>query len=691
MAATHFEPDNPIKRGSLPSDGHGGNGYSDRSTGQFVEGSEVGVQYWLEQGQVLASPRFQQLRSLDTILETLAAALGKGASAAIKGAWGFDLVCDATDEETVERLRQGKYCGGESCAPGQVPLAIMVRDLPTARRYGGVVQREAAALTQLGAPIVLLQAVKAAPSTVPLAGAVTKAMTQAPTTVGIMLPPKRLYQQLMDRVNFPLIVTSGKLAGEAPCTDNHQARSQLGAIADYFLISDQQVSHGADGSIVQVVDFPGQQPKQDYLQVVRRSRGYGARVIDLPPGFEATPPILAMGPTFDNTIALVRGGRALLSRHMGDLNTASALQTYQSALVHHCTLWNFNPHRVATEAHPDYHPTKLGREWQQDQRPTVSIQHHHAHLAACLIDNQIHLAAEPMLALVLDDFGYGCDDTLWGGELLWGNYQEMMRLGCLRPVPQLSGFASQRYPWMLPLSRALASKRSLTSSCGWLLGEVAALLDLPQSDDRHSRVVLENLAREVITDEALATLTQSIGQRVRLSGEPGGGQDNSMEQWTNQGEQIFSPASVAYPFPVLAIAPPAPPPSCEFPLCSASVDLPPSTPFLHLDPSPMWSALMMDLRHHCPPSVIAAKMYRGLGEGLTRWIAMAHQLAPFSSNNTVALTGSVFRSRLLLQLLVPQLQHQGLQVLVHRDVPTGDGGVSLGQAAIAAAQSLERQ
>ena len=687
MAAAHFEPDDPIKQGAVPPEGPAAREHRDRSTDQLVEGIEVGVHYWLEQGQVLSSPRFQRQQSLETVLETLGLALERGAIAAIKGLWGFDLVCNATDEEAVERLRQGKYCEGERCPPerGKRALAIMVRDLPPARCYGVVGDREAAALTQLGAPIVLVRGIKPPGAAVPLAEAVIKSIsqtstppsTQFPTTVGVMLPPNGLYRRLMDQVDFPLVVTSGNLVGEAPCADNHQVRAQLGAIADYFLMSDQPVSQGCDASIVQVVDFPDQgnhpsQQGQDYLQVVRRSRGYGARVIDLPPGFEPTPPILAMGPTFDNTIALVRGGRALLSRHIGDLNTASALQAYQSALTHHCTLWNFNPHRVATETHPDYHPTKLGREWQQDQRPTVSIQHHHAHLASCHIDNQITLAAKPVLALVLDDFGYGCDDTLWGGELLWGNYQEMTRLGCLKPVPQLSGFAPQRYPWMLPLSRALTHKRPFTSSCGWLLGEVAALLDLPQSGDRHSRLMLENLARDVITNAHIATLGQ--GDLMAQQDKP-----------RNCGRQNFPSAS--YPFPVLAIVPPVNA-SCEFPLCSASVDLPSSTPFLHLDPSPMWSALTMDLRHGCPPSTVAAKVYRGLSEGLTRWVAMARQLAPFSSTDTIALTGSVFQSRLLLQLLVPQLQRQGLQVLTHREVPTGDGGVSLGQGAIAAAQSL---
>ncbi|MEM9245040.1 MAG: Sua5/YciO/YrdC/YwlC family protein [Cyanobacteria bacterium P01_F01_bin.153] len=461
MAAAHFEPDDPIQQGALPTEGHTSKEHRDRPTGQFGEGGEVGVQYWLEQGQVLSSARFQRQQPLEMVLETLGSALGKGAIAAIKGAWGFDLVCNATDGEVVERLRQGKYCGGERCPPGQgrKALAIMVRDLPTARCYGVVGDREAAALTQLGTPIVLLRGETSPGSAVPLAETVSQSITQTSTqpsmTVGVMLPPNLLYQQLMDQVGFPLVVTSGNLVGEAPCADHHQVRNQLGAIADYFLMSDQPVSQGCDASIVQVVDFPHQknqfnqenqsdQRGQDYLQVVRRSRGYGARVIDLPPGFETTPPILAMGPTFDNTIALVRGGRALLSRHIGDLNTASALKAYQSALTHHCTLWNFNPHRIATETHPDYHPTKLGREWQQDQRPTVSIQHHHAHLASCLIDNQIPLTTKPVLALVLDDFGYGCDDTLWGGELLWGNYREMTRLGCLKPDSWGTGFRHPR-------------------------------------------------------------------------------------------------------------------------------------------------------------------------------------------------------------------------------------------------------
>ncbi|MEM9771896.1 MAG: hypothetical protein AAF889_09940, partial [Cyanobacteria bacterium P01_D01_bin.73] len=280
------------------------------------------------------------------------------------------------------------------------------------------------------------------------------------------------------------------------------------------------------------------------------------------------------------------------------------------------------------------------------------------------------------------------------GELLWGNYGQMTRLGRLKPVPQLSGFAAQRHPWMLTPSKPSASsatayRRPLTSSCGWLLGEVASLLDLPQSGDRHRRLMLEDLAREVLTDDVIEAIAHgSWGQEQRGSRERYLPAINFAGSFSGN----FSTVDAAYPFPVLAINTPANHNhrGCEFPLCSASVELPSPIPFSQLDPSPMWSALMMDLHHKRPHTTIAAKLHCGLAVGLAQWVATARQPSPMSQSRTIALTGSVFQNRLLLQLLVPQLQKQGLDVLLHREVPMGDGGVSLGQAAIAAAQSLEQ-
>ncbi|MEM1427124.1 MAG: Sua5/YciO/YrdC/YwlC family protein, partial [Cyanobacteria bacterium P01_H01_bin.130] len=475
--------------------------------------------------RVPSSPHFHGQSSLDETLATVEAALQAGAIAAIKASWGFDLVCDATNGEAVRRLRTAK---------GTVlPLALMVRNGAIARQYASVGDLEAQALQQPGAPIVILNAQpqSSAPSqqesqTSPLAPGIRPpgSITAVQNTLGIMLPPNTLYQRLLERLDHPLMVTSGNLAGGVPGVDNHQVRLQLEAIADYFLMNNQPVTHSVEASVVQVLSFPAeseakslhqashQVPRQDLeapasaqqLQVIRRSRGQASTLIRLPRGFETAPPILAMGPTFDNTIALLRRNHAVLSRHLGHLDTASGLQAYQAALNHHRHLWNFDPKLVAVEAHPDYHPTKLGREWHQDAHPTVAVQHHHAHLAACLIDNQIPLTTAPVLALVLDDFGYGDDGTLWGGELLWGSYQSLVRLGSLRPVPLPANRLKRRHPWPWALTQTLTQSRPHTSSIGWLLGEVAVTMGLVRDTDSHGLLLLEGLAHQELSKRPAA-------------------------------------------------------------------------------------------------------------------------------------------------------------------------------------------
>ena len=684
MAASTSGPADPNSHLSSPV--RLGNGGDRQRGGDVGLPNERDVQYWLEHTHIPTSPRFQERCALQDTLGTAAAALREGAVIAIKGAWGFDLVCDATQRLAVNQLRQGK----QNKTPCRTPFAVMVRDLAMAEQWAVVGDREAAALTQPGFPIVLLRS-RRSPKCQHFANLVTHHHPGSGQGVGIMLAPSPLHRQLMDHLEVPLAITSGNPAGDSPCVDNHQARRQLGAIADYFLMSNQRVSHGVEASVVQVVTLPASSPSpkqnsqehnsqaqnpESHLQVIRRSRGYTTQIIDLPAGFDAAPPILAMGPTFNNTIALVRGRHGILSQHLGNLDTAAALRTYQTALDYHQQLWNFDPKVVAVDSHPDYHPTQMGREWQQDQRPIVTIQHHHSHVAACLVDNQVPLDTKPVLALVLDDFGYGCDDTLWGGELLWGNYSHMDRLGCFKPVPHLSGFATKRYPWTLSLTKTLAQKRPLTSSCGWLFGEVASMLDLPQGSDSDGRLILEDLAREVLTDTVLEAMgIQAIAHPPYFSGADFPGVDG------------------AYPFPIAAIASQNhPAPSSPNPNWLGG-----TLPFLQLDPSPMWSALMMDVHQKCAPSLIAAKVHRGLAMGLAQWVARARS-PEFSSPltqvpntlDTIVLTGSVFQNRLLLQLLIPQLRQQGLRVLIHRDVPMGDGGVALGQVAIAAAQSLGR-
>ena len=282
-----------------------GNGWGEGQSPESISPESIDriqYQYWLEHTRVPSSPRFHGQSCLDDTLTTLEAALQKGAIAAIKAPWGFDLVCDATNGEAVRRLRDGKGT--------MLPLALMVRNGAIARQYATVGELEAQALQQPGAPIVVLRAQpqNAPQDAVPDEGIAAEIRPSGEIaalrdTLGIMLPPNALYQKLLDQLDHPLMITSGNLAGGVPGVDNHQVRLQLGAIADYFLMNNQPVSHSVEASIVQVLSLsptpeakssdpdlasgqtlaPSAQTQQ--LQVIRRSRGQASTLIQLPDGF----------------------------------------------------------------------------------------------------------------------------------------------------------------------------------------------------------------------------------------------------------------------------------------------------------------------------------------------------------------------------------------------------------------------
>jgi len=571
-----------------------------------------------------------------------------GGVVAVKALGGFHLACDATDAAAVARLRQAKR-------RGEKPFALMARDLAVIRRYAVVTDADAAALGGVAAPIVVLEEKETPP---PLVGGGVTYVAPLPgiapglTSLGFMLPSTPLHHLLLRDIDRPLVMTSGNLADEPQCIDNDEALTRLHGIADHVLLHDRDIARRVDDSVVRVMGGS--------VRVLRRARGYAPAPLPLPTGFDAAPPLLAMGGELKSTFSLLRDGEAVLSHHMGDLENAPSFADYRRSIEQYRALFAHIPAAIAVDCHPDYLSTKHGRDLAgRDALPIIAVQHHHAHLAACLAENGIPLDTGPVLGIVLDGLGWGDDGTIWGGEFLRGDYRGFQRLACLKPVAMPGGAQAIREPWRnayahiaavlgwtrftaayggTELARFLAGKplavldgmiarginTPLSSSCGRLFDAVAAAVGLCRD-----RALYEGQAAMMLEAEADTAAADDDG--------------------------------AAYPFAISDAS------------CAG---------LLHLDPAPLWAALLDDIAGGAPVPLIAGRFHAGLA------IALSRMVAALGVTGRVALSGGVFQNKLLLEQVMRRLTAQGLDVLTHRLVPANDGGLALGQAAVAAARLL---
>ncbi len=396
-------------------------------------------------------------------------------------------------------------------------------------------------------------------------------------------------------------------------------------------------------------------------RVLRRARGYAPAPIRLPAGFDGGPDLLAFGGELKATFCLVKDGEAILSQHQGDLENAATYDDYLKHLALYRDLFEHAPQALVIDRHPDYLSAKLGRaRAQQDRLPLIEVQHHHAHIAACLAENRRPPDAAPVLGIVLDGLGWGVDDTIWGGEFLLAGYADYQRLARFKPIAMPGGAQAVREPWRnlyahlmaafgpdadshmpMELHNFFAGKprplvdRMLTgginaplaSSCGRLFDAVAAALDIARERQAYEGEAAARL-------EALATAAADDG--------------------------------AAYPFAM-----------------ATAVD-----GQLDLDPAPLWRALLHDIAQGVTATQIALRFHLGLAEALC---AVAQRLARRDGAprfDTVALSGGCFHNGILFERTAARLRGAGFTVLTHAEVPAGDGGLALGQAAVGLARLI---
>jgi hydrogenase maturation protein HypF len=371
---------------------------------------------------------------------------------------------------------------------------------------------------------------------------------------------------------------------------------------------------------------------------------------------------LAFGGELKNTFCLIRDGQAILSQHLGDLEDAKTAREYERTLALYLDLFQVVPEALAVDLHPDYRSTLIGRDRAaRDGLPLIGVQHHHAHLASTLADNGWPLDAGPVLGILLDGLGYGSDGTLWGGEFLLGDYLDVERTAHLKPVAMPGGTRAILEPW-----RNLYAH--LESAGGWdaWRARFTGLEPIERLDAKPLGILSTLIARGLN-----APLSSSAG---RLFDAVAAALDVGGEVLTFEGQAAIALESLAavamnrvvdgYPFARSTA------PTGEI-----------------LDPAPLWDALLEDLSRGRPPEEIAAAFHVGLATAL---ITLARDLASHHEISTVALSGGVFQNRLLLESVMSRLEADGLRVLLQRQVLANDGGLSLGQAAVAAARVLSR-
>jgi len=576
-------------------------------------------------------------------IDATRALLEAGHIVALKGLGGYHLACDATRGDVVARLRQRKHREAK-------PFALMARDLDVVRRYAVVSPEEARLLTSPEAPVVLLA----------MGGEETLPESVAPghRTLGFMLPTTPLHLLLLEGIGRPLVMTSGNLSDAPPVIDDEDASARLSSIADHVLVHDRAIANRVDDSVVRVMGGRG--------RVLRRARGYAPSPITLPEGFDAAPSLLAFGGDLKATFCLLSRGKAVLSQHLGDLHDADTLDDYRKNLALYSTLFQHAPRLLVRDLHPDYASSGLAEERAAaDGLPVERVQHHHAHAAACLAENGWPLQGPPVLAIVLDGLGLGENDELWGGEFLLADYRRATRLAALEAVALLGGDQAAREPW-----RNLYAQ--LTAHTPWseldarhgALDSIRRLAENPLTALDRMRAAGINVPLASSTGRLFDAVAAALGiafDRQAYEGQAGA----LLEAAVDDG--ALAPDDPGYPFSI------------------SGTD---ESGCRRLETSALWIALLRDLERGMSPGAVAARFHRGLARALAAVAVALRDRDGQRGFDAVALSGGCFQNRVLFEATTKLLRDEGFAVLGHGEVPPNDGGLSLGQAVIAAARSV---
>ncbi len=627
-----------------------------------------GPKVWLERadGKAMSVDAFTMLDDADAALTLIQ----RGQIVAIKGIGGFQFACDATSEEAVSRLRELKH-------RERKPFALMVRDLEIAKTFCEIGDAETAVLQSSAAPVVILRRVQGSkvkvqredekkitrfrPELLDLAFSIAASVAPGIKTLGVMLPNTPLLHLILKRMARPIVLTSGNISHEPQCVDNDAAKAKLGHIANYFLMNDRPIAQRVDDSVVKIM---ASEPR-----IFRRARGYAPSPLVMPNGFEQAPPVLAFGGELKNTFCLLKNGHAIVSQHIGDLENAETQADYRHNLRLYEALYKHSPTALVCDLHPEYLSSKLARERaEKSGLLLIETQHHHAHIAACLAENQVPLDAKPVIGVALDGLGFGEDGTLWGGEFMLADYAGYKRLGAFKPVAMPGGEQAIKEPWRNTYAHLMSEMGWPRFALNYSELELFTFLDKrPRSTldamiDRNLNSPLVSSAGRLF--DAVAAAIGICREYAAYEGQGAIELEAIVDEDTLNSEEEL----LAYPFAIPRL---------------------PDSNLPYIEPYAMWQALLGDLVLKTPAPVMAARFHKGLAKII---VQMIEKLSKYESGDepikTIALSGGVWQNKVLLEQVVGRLEQLDFKVLTHRQFPTNDGGLSLGQAAIAAAKFL---
>lgn len=566
--------------------------------------------------------------SLDPLVAA-AVALAQGQIVAIKGLGGYHLACAADDEAAVSRLRQRKQREAR-------PLALMALDEATIEQLCVIDPAARALLTIPARPIVLMPRRPDAP--------VAPSVAPGMQTLGVMLPYTPLHHLLLAEYAAAvgparvaaIVLTSGNLSEEPIAYEDDDAAQRLGAIADAFLTHNRPIHMRCDDSVARVA--------AGGPLLIRRSRGYAPAPITL--AHELPCPILACGGHLKNTFALARGREVFLSHHIGDLENLPTLRSFHEGITHFQRLFDITPEVVAYDLHPGYLATQAALAMPIARK--IGVQHHHAHITAVLAE---YGHAGPVIGIAADGSGYGPDGTVWGGEVLVATCAAYERVGYLGHLVLPGGEQAVRQPWRV----AAAALAQIYGPDFWRLA-----LPFTQQLDQAAWQVLARMIERNLNSPRTSSLGRLFDVAAALAGM---GQIARYEgELAILFEQIADPQQPPYPLPL------------REPVTAGG-------PFM-LDGLALLAALVDDLRAGVAPAAIAGRVHHGVAQAL---VAACRRVRDERGLTIVALSGGVFQNVLLLETLADALRADGFTVLIPRLAPPNDGGLALGQVAVAGA------
>jgi hydrogenase maturation protein HypF len=557
--------------------------------------------------------------------------LSAGHILAIKGLGGFHLACDATNSHAVEELRRRK---------GRVdkPFAIMAADIEVIRSFCDVNEYERALLTGHEKPIVLLaRKTRKVSRTLRVCSAVAPHLD----TLGVMLPYTPLHHLLLNQTDpvlmkepspLVLVMTSGNFSEEPIAADNTDALQRLTPLVDAFLLHDRDIHGRCDDSVVRV--------EKDATIYLRRSRGYAPYPIRLP---FATKPTLSVGGELKNTFCLARDRYAFLSHHIGDMENVETYESFERSVRQLSHIFRVEPEVIAHDLHPNYFTTQYARRSTFDVR-RIAVQHHHAHIASCMADNG--LEDRRLIGLAFDGTGYGTDGAIWGGEVLLASYLDFERFAHLQYLPLPGADSAIRHPWKIAVGYAHA------------LGiEIDALPFLRKINPQSIDIVRQQVDKKLNTPRtsSMGRLFDAVASLIGIRNDV-----------TYEAQAAIEMEVLSKPFVAVVKS---------YPYLMEQTEN-----GMNISLGELFKAIIKSLHSNESVELIGARFHKTIAEIA---VDICKRARAKTDLNEVALSGGVWQNRILLNLVRDGLEDEGFVVCFHKQVPTNDGGVALGQAVVA--------